>query len=917
VPVTFPTTDLGIRLRAAFGADLTADPSTWTWTDISSDVLVNQKPAVQVKHGKSDEQSQPAWAEMTFRLKNLSNNYTPYNPTSTYYPYVRQNTPIQVQVDPGTGYVTRGLMYADSWTPSWDTSLRVRITTVAAKGLMWRIGQGKSPLDSTIKAWHLRDPKPIAYWPAEDASGSTSLASAVGGPAMTFYDTVPTLASGAPDGSSPLVSSAQSTGMIGAVPTYKKATSWTVTTIMNVASQPSQLLPVMWWRTDNTIKEWRFTIDPVPNPDQMRVEAWDVSGSQVVNATGTFAAGSTHQEPYGRWIHVVLQCQQSGSSIAYTLTVYDCVDGTSSSVSGTVSGTLGNVRTVDVPGAWDHSSWGFGHFAVYNFVITPPTDILNGLDGQAAADRLLDTCTDFDLPFTLAGTASDTQTMGPRPVDTLTNVITECVSADGGVLSDGVDGTLAYRTRYSRYNLTAAITADISQKQLNPPFEPVDDNQQRRNDWTVSRSGGSSAHDVDDDDVDAHGTLSDSVTLNVDNDDILKHQAGWRTNLGTVDELRYPTLNLNFCRAPALITNWLALDLGDRLTISNLPSGHPPGNLDVIVEGYTENIHPTLWTAELNASQYRPWDVFTVEDSRLGRLDTAGCELNANYTAGATSLNVATTTGNVKWTTAGGDVSFDVGIGGEQVTVTAVADKTSTFVAAGTGATGNNTSLTPGLPAGLQGGDLLLVFVAIRSSGTGIPNTPAGYELLVDMSNACLFGKIASGTVGSGSTEAAPSITFTGGSAGDDTLAQTAAFRNCGLTVEVSTTQLNSSAQNIAYSDLELHHDNCVILYLGWKQDDWTSVATIGGATEIGEVTSIAGNDAGLVWDYVIQTTATNITGASFTVTGGASAISRGAVAAIRSDVQTFTVTRAVNGVSKAQTAGTDVALWRPGVTAL
>lgn len=203
-----------------------------------------------------------------------------------------------------------------------------------------------------------------------------------------------------------------------------------------------------------------------------------------------------------------------------------------------------------------------------------------------------------------------------------------------------------------------------------------------------------------------------------------------------------------------------------------------------------------------------------------------------------------------------------------------------TYVGAGAGAAGNNASLAPALPAGWASGDLLLILASIRSSGTGTVNTPSGWAALVTWGNVVLLGRIAK------TGDTAPTVAFTGGSAGDDTLAQCAAFRgtdqSLSTVVETAWWWLNASGQNIAYPSLTISNDDRLILWLGWKQDDWTSVAALSGAAEIGEVTSTAGSDAGQVWDYQIQTTSASITNSSFAVTGGGAAISRGLVVCLR-----------------------------------
>jgi hypothetical protein len=154
-------------------------------------------------------------------------------------------------------------------------------------------------------------------------------------------------------------------------------------------------------------------------------------------------------------------------------------------------------------------------------------------------------------------------------------------------------------------------------------------------------------------------------------------------------------------------------------------------------------------------------------------------------------------------------------------------------------------------------------------------NVPAGWTLIRAFGNASLLGRR------NVSGDTAPLVTFAGGVLNADTIAQMAAWRRADIAPLTGLDQLNGSAQNIAYPALTVIIDGCAVVIAGWKQDDWTSVATLADAVEIGETTSVAGDDAGQVWDHIIQTDATDIAASSFVVTGGASAISRGAVVAL------------------------------------
>jgi len=198
-----------------------------------------------------------------------------------------------------------------------------------------------------------------------------------------------------------------------------------------------------------------------------------------------------------------------------------------------------------------------------------------------------------------------------------------------------------------------------------------------------------------------------------------------------------------------------------------------------------------------------------------------------------------------------------------------------TFVGANTGVTGNNASLVPTIHASAVALDTILLLASIRNTAATI-GTPAGYAVLVSSGNVVLFYKTHSGT------ESSPTVTFAGGAAGDDTLAQIAVFRGLKVNSRGTASITNGSAQDIALpTPVTPTRAKCLMLTVGWKQDDWTSVAALAGQTEIGETFSTVGNDAAMVWDYSIQTTAAASPTGPFTVTGGAAAVSKSFVIAL------------------------------------
>lgn len=305
---------------------------------------------------------------------------------------------------------------------------------------------------------------------------------------------------------------------------------------------------------------------------------------------------------------------------------------------------------------------------------------------------------------------------------------------------------------------------------------------------------------------------------------------------------------------------------------------------------------PTVWYFETNVTGWEPTNctfAWSTTQAHLGvgsgLLTVVGSPVQA-YTR---SPRIAVTVG------AGYGLSLWVRSGDGASTVSAAIDwydssdaYLSTSTSGGTAAaaaTWEERRVTATAPAS----------AAYARYGPTIASTPTGETLHVD--DVQFF--------------AWPIVTFTGGTAGSDTSAQAIALRNVSLDqVKAATPSVNGSAQNITYPALSPDYDYCLILYAGWKQDDWTSVASPG--TEIAEVVSTAGNDHGLVWAYQAQTTRADVSSGSFTVTGGVSAVSRGFTLAIRGG-QTLTVTRAVNGVTKTLPARTPVRLWRAGIAQL
>lgn len=220
------------------------------------------------------------------------------------------------------------------------------------------------------------------------------------------------------------------------------------------------------------------------------------------------------------------------------------------------------------------------------------------------------------------------------------------------------------------------------------------------------------------------------------------------------------------------------------------------------------------------------------------------------------------------------DYEYDACHGNFYRLTTSCPDEAISFISAGVSGVGSSGPRTPGLPPGTSAAyrDLVVIYAGSRAVAASV-DTPTGWTPITPSGRARMFGRVYDGSW------AMPTVTFTGDTANEDTIAQAATIRNAGLPALSSAKQDNSvPAQNIAVPgafDPGGHHIN---LRGGFKNDDWTSTTPPAGYTKIGEPVSMAGNDAGLTWAYLIETTllASAQAASSFVVTGGATGVSVG-----------------------------------------
>ncbi|MDH2425789.1 hypothetical protein [Sphaerisporangium sp. TRM90804] len=569
-----------------------------------------------------------------------------------------------------------------SWPSRWDVSGNDVWVPVQAAGIQRRLGQGASPLNSVLRR-ELTAPantgSVLGYWPLEDEDGATSLASGVGGGTAMAITGAPDLAAFEGfTGSLPIPTWAGTA--IGRLQPYTPTAQTQVRFLLAVPAGGAiggQVLVRVW--CSGSAVRWDVVYG---TGGTLALKSYNRDGDLLSDSgTVTFAVD-------GKLLRCSVELTETGADVAWQIVTLEVGASTGSAFSGTLTtDTVGRVTSVRIAPDQGLSTTAIGHLSVHSAItsIFDGAPALRAWVGETAGARVKRLCAEEGIAFTPVGELSTTAAMGPQLPETLLDLMEEAAGADAGILLESRDRIgLGFRTRSSLYDQDAALVLDYTAGHVAPPFEPVDDDAGVRNDITIQRAGGSSSRAVQSTGPVSTsappagvGRYEESVTINVASDDQLDSQAGWRLHLGTWDEARYPLVSVNLLRNPALIETVVLLDTGDRVTIANPPAWLPPETIDLMAQGYTETLTSYGWDLTFNCSPAGPYRVLQLNHTTYGRTDSLYSTLNAGLSTTATSLTVAVAAGRALWTTAAGDMPFDIVIGGEAMRVTAISGTSS------------------------------------------------------------------------------------------------------------------------------------------------------------------------------------------------------------------------------------------------
>lgn len=599
-----------------------------TWTDITAFVMLRDQ--VQITGmGRADESSSISASQITMTLKN-DGRFTPKNAAGAYSPNILRNTQIRVSVNAtsSTGVAYNQFRFfgeISSWPPATDISGRDNYVSITAAGIWRRISQSSVTIGSPYSRYAEQltgTSVPATYWAMEDGSGSAVLVTDVGaGAAATFTGTPSFAADGTSFPGSDALMQFNGARITAAVTSAATPTNTVVRFALSVPAAGDTEASTFTggaevckiFSTSATIK--RVDVSLVAN--QLQIHGY----TSTAGGTAAFS-GTITTKVNGVPVLVSVELTPSGSSIAWALRIIkpgaaaalDQVTGTHT------ASTIAAVTQVFLDGQGRLADTSGGHLGVFYAVpsLVTAAAALSGFAGEFAVDRFNRLCAEFGIATTVIGSTS--AAMGPQADDTLANILQSIEDTDGGLLYETRDQFgLGYRTLISLQNQSVAVTLNAAGRQIAPPA-PTYDDQLLKNSWAVTNtdgyvaqatltSGALSVQAV----PNGVGLYAFTASTNASTHAQVNAIAQQRLFVGTVDDVRYPTVTVNMA-APgvaALFSSVPSTRIGDYLQITNLPATvGGSATSKQLAWGYAETFggNPEGWVLVFNTVPEAPFE---------------------------------------------------------------------------------------------------------------------------------------------------------------------------------------------------------------------------------------------------------------------------------------------------------------------
>lgn len=607
------------------------DPSP-VWVDISAWVT----SAPSVTRGRGDSFSQVQTSQLSFVVDNSDGRFTPDYAAGAYYPNVKLSRRVRVSVVSGATY-RRFDGYVDAWPTQWAAVGTYATGTVTATCRLKRMG-AQRVLTDLIGLEYATD-VPIAYYPMGESEGATSAGNASTTPqpslAVAQLGTGGTITFGAGTGpptdglSAPIF--ARSNASNGKYLSATLPTSITADVpgigfgcFINTAITSAMIMSII------------DTSDGDPASWDLRVSSTGKLQVRGAVAGVAFDSASSAVNIDDGLTHHVFATVSGGTSFPYAVTLSAYLDGAL-------------VATVATFAASTHA----GRFTKIQLGCNgqPASEALSGTVAQAAVFAPIPSAARIAIYFAagltgFAGERSDQRvtrlavyggvaagditiaenglsTMAAQDTTGKTSLalIQEVMDTEGGLVVMTGLGKLLFQGRAHRYNQAVAFT--LAAGQYGPEVGLVLDDFGVLNDLTVSREGGTTARAVNATSITEYGVYAEARTLITTSDAEVVDTAQWVVNNYGLPLARWPSIPVDmYAQLGALAATVLGSEVGDRFTLTGLPSTAPASSVSLNIEGYTETFGLDEYTITINASPAAQSQAWVLEDTTNGVLDT-------------------------------------------------------------------------------------------------------------------------------------------------------------------------------------------------------------------------------------------------------------------------------------------------------
>lgn len=683
------------------------------WTDVTA--YTDGVLGAQTQYGRTTQYGAPQAASLGITLDNTDGRFTPLRQTlkdgvtpHPYWPNVLPRKRIRwgyvkaaVRYIRFTGYIT-------GWPPGLLNGFYEQVAISATdRSLQLQRFKMRAPILQEMDFWNtVYAPGALGfsyYWPLTDAVGSNQ-AAANYGPVALSGPTPPTF--GDAGGVGP------GTGGTGnGTAAVFDGTSKSLGAVVNVA--------------DFSAFVWVRPVIPPGGPATMTVLGIDDGNSLLdlelrLNSSmqpefrhngGTVTSGTAI--PTGQWS--LIGVTYAAPNVTLWVNGVSAATGAgAASLGGWNNGAMRIGREATTQNRYYAGSLGHVYYAV-GFTSTAAQDVGRYyVAGRVGQGETVDARIARFLRYALLGASSYNLDASTVALDTYEqsdkapfDAGQELVDSEGGgsALYVDTDDRVRFVTRARLAPGAPALTIDAIVDLDRSTWDPAYDADTLVNSsvGTQSNQAGSvqTLSAIDDPSASTYGPQSgDFTSYALSGADVLAN-AQSRVAAGRTPGFRLNRIVVNLTTAQNnLWAAAAAVRIGDRIRLTNLPAGAAPTTqLDVIVQGWADSY--SLDAGYSIAFDTVPADMpawFILSDATYGRWGCSGSALNADITAGATTMVVASS-GGATFTTDGTMYPLTVQIGAEQITLTtAPGGSTSpqTFTGLTRGVNGTTAAAQPG-----------------------------------------------------------------------------------------------------------------------------------------------------------------------------------------------------------------------------